>query len=84
MCASEIGRLNQMVTKNTVQDMERCQESEMGNTHGMNGDFIKTKCPLYVQGQPGPPVAKHTPRSEPEAGHSTGTGNIGTSTIYSM
>ena len=34
----------------TTQDMERCQESEMGNTHGMNGDFMKTNCRLYVQG----------------------------------
>jgi hypothetical protein len=34
----------------TTQDMERCQESEMGNTHGMNGDFMKTKSRSYVQG----------------------------------
>ena len=37
--------------KDTTENMDRCQKSDMGNTHGMNGDFIKTNCRLYVQGQ---------------------------------
>ena len=53
-----------ILTKSTVQDMERCRESEMGNAHGMNGSFIKIQRRLYVQGQPGPLVAKHTHRSK--------------------
>jgi hypothetical protein len=39
---------------------------KMGNTHGMNGDFMTTNCRLYVQGQPGPPVAQHIHRSKRE------------------
>jgi hypothetical protein len=57
---------NPTSTGNTTQDMERCQESEMGNTHGMNEDFMKTNSRLYVQGQPGLPVAKYTHRSKRE------------------
>ena len=39
-----------ILAENTTEDMERCHESEMYNTHGMNGDFMKTKSRSYVQG----------------------------------
>ena len=40
-------------------NMDRCQKSDIDNTHGMNGDFIKTDCRLDVQGQTEPPAAQH-------------------------
>jgi hypothetical protein len=37
--------------KETTENMDRYQKNDIGNTHGMNGDFMKTNCRLYVQGQ---------------------------------
>jgi hypothetical protein len=52
--------------KDTTANMEKYQESDMGNTHGMNGDFMKTNCRLYVQGQSEPHVAQYNHRSKYE------------------